>query len=158
MEMILTMIEYGGAKEDDDDYQSPLDLLFEALEEEQPEHIAVRQYKIFKQAAGKTAKSILVSAAVRLSVFTLPEIQSITNTDTMELEKLGERKQAMQAILKNFENYICHCSKRTVIDSEGNRTERVDPEIKERIEEKLMLGIIYKFDLAKLPEGETLED
>ncbi len=58
MEMMLTMIEYGGAKEDEDDYMSPLDLLFEALEEEQPEHIAVRQYKIFKQAAGKTAKSI----------------------------------------------------------------------------------------------------
>lgn len=52
MEMILTMIEYGGAKEDDDDYKSPLDLLFEALEEEQPDHIAVREYKIFKQAAG----------------------------------------------------------------------------------------------------------
>ena len=52
MEMMLTMIEYGGAKEDEDDYMSPLDLLFEALEEEQPEHIAVRQYKIFKQAAG----------------------------------------------------------------------------------------------------------
>lgn len=99
MEMILTMIEYGGAKEDDDDYQSPLDLLFEALEEEQPEHIAVRQYKIFKQAAGKTAKSILVSAAVRLSVFTLPEIQNITNTDTMELEKLGERKQAIFCVI-----------------------------------------------------------
>lgn len=52
MEMMLTMIEYGGAKEDDDDYQSALDLLFEALEEEQPDHIAVRQYHIFKQAAG----------------------------------------------------------------------------------------------------------
>lgn len=52
MEMMLTMIEYGGAKEDDDDFKSPLDLLFEALEEEQPDHIAVRQYKIFKQAAG----------------------------------------------------------------------------------------------------------
>ncbi len=99
MEMILTMIEFGGAKEDDDDYQSPLDLLFEALEEEQPEHIAVRQYKIFKQAAGKTAKSILVSAAVRLSVFTLPEIQNITNTDTMELERLGERKQAIFCVI-----------------------------------------------------------
>ena len=57
MEMMLTMIEYGGAKEDEDDYMSPLDLLFEALEEEQPEHIAVRQYKIFKQAAGKQPKA-----------------------------------------------------------------------------------------------------
>ena len=99
METILYMIENGGAKEEDDDYQSPLDLLFEALEEEQPDHIAVRQYHIFKQAAGKTAKSILVSAAVRLASFTLPEIQHITASDDMELCKLGERKQAIFCII-----------------------------------------------------------
>lgn len=99
MEMMLTMIEYGGAKEDDDDYQSALDLLFVALEEEQPDHIAVRQYHIFKQAAGKTAKSILVSAAVRLASFTLREIQSITDEDTLELSKLGERKQAVFCVI-----------------------------------------------------------
>lgn len=99
MEMLLTMIEYAGAREEDDDYQSPLDLLFEALEEEQPSHIAVREYRIFKQAAGKTLKSILVSAAVRLSVFTLPDIQRITGRDTLELEKLGERKQAIFCII-----------------------------------------------------------
>ena len=99
METILYMIENGGAKEEDDDYQSPLDLLFEALEEEQPNHIAVRQYHIFKQAAGKTAKSILVSAAVRLASFTLPEIQRITASDDMELGKLGERKQAVFCII-----------------------------------------------------------
>ena len=99
METILYMIENGGAKEEDDDYQSPLDLLFEALEEEQPNHIAVRQYHIFKQAAGKTAKSILVSAAVRLASFTLPEIQRITASDDMELGKLGEQKQAIFCII-----------------------------------------------------------
>ena len=99
MEMMLTMIEYGGAKEDDDDYQSALDLLFVALEEEQPDHIAVRQYHIFKQAAGKTAKSILVSAGVRLASFTLREIQSITDEDTLELSKLGERKQAVFCVI-----------------------------------------------------------
>lgn len=99
METILYMIENGGAKEEADDYQSPLDLLFEALEEEQPDHIAVRQYHIFKQAAGKTAKSILVSAAVRLASFTLPEIQRITASDDMELGKLGERKQAIFCII-----------------------------------------------------------
>ena len=99
METILYMIENGGAKKEDDDYPSPLDLLFEALEEEQPDHIAVLQYHIFKQAAGKTAKSILVSAAVRLASFTLPEIQRITATDDMELGKLGERKQAIFCII-----------------------------------------------------------
>jgi len=99
MEMMLTMIEYAGAKEDDDNFQSALDLLFEALEEEQPDHIAVRQYHIFKQAAGKTAKSILVSAAVRLASFTLPEIQDITDEDSLELSKLGERKQAIFCVI-----------------------------------------------------------
>lgn len=99
LEMVLTMIEFGGAKEDADDYRSPLDLLFEALEEEQPNHIAVRQYKIFKQAAGKTAKSILVSAAVRLASFALPEIQQITGSDTLKLGSLGERKQAIFCII-----------------------------------------------------------
>lgn len=99
MEMLLTMIEYGGAKEEDDDYQSALDLLFEALEEEQPKHIAVREYHIFKQAAGKTLKSILVSVAVRLAMFALPEVQKITGHDNLELGKLGERKQAIFCII-----------------------------------------------------------
>lgn len=99
MEMMLTMIEYGSVKEDDEDYQSPLDLLFEALEEEQPGHIALRQYRIFKQAAGKTAKSILVSAAVRLAAFTLPAIQNITGEDSLELARLGERKQAVFCVI-----------------------------------------------------------
>lgn len=99
MEMLLTMIEYGAAKEDDEDYKSPLDLLFEALEEDDPNHIALRQYRVFKQAAGKTAKSILVSAAVRLASFTLQEIQSITNEDSLELSKLGERKQAIFCVI-----------------------------------------------------------
>ena len=99
MEMLLTMIEYGAVKEDDDEYKSPLDLLFEALEEEDPNHIALRQYRVFKQAAGKTAKSILVSAAVRLASFTLPEIQGITTEDTLELSRLGERKQAVFCVI-----------------------------------------------------------
>ncbi len=99
MEMMLTMLEYGAAKEGDGDYQSPLDLLFEALEEENPNHIALRQYKVFKQAPSETAMSILITASVRLAPFTLPEVQRITSKDTMELEKLGERKQAVFCII-----------------------------------------------------------
>lgn len=108
-EMLIYMIENSGAREDDDEYQSPLDLLFEALEEEEPKHIAVREYKIYKQAAGKTAKSILISAAVRLSAFILPDIQRITAKDDLELEKMGERKQAVFAIIPDNDstfNYI----------------------------------------------------
>ena len=99
MEMMLTMLEYGAAKEGDGDYQSPLDLLFEALEEENPNHIALRQYKVFKQAPSETAMSILITASVRLAPFTLPEVQRITSKDTMELDKLGERKQAVFCII-----------------------------------------------------------
>lgn len=99
MEMMLTMLEYGAAKEGDGDHVSALDLLFQALEEENPNHIAVRQYKVFKQAPSETAMSILISAAVRLAPFSLPEIQRITSRDEMELEKLGERKQAIFCII-----------------------------------------------------------
>ena len=108
-EMVMYMIENGGAREDDDDFQSPLDLLFEALEEEEPDHIAVREYKIFKQAAGKTAKSILLSAAVRLSAFIIPDIVNITSHDDMELGMMGERKQAVFAVIPDNDgtfNYI----------------------------------------------------
>ena len=105
----MYMIENGGAREDDDDFQSPLDMLFEALEEEEPDHVAVREYKIFKQAAGKTAKSILLSAAVRLSAFILPQITRITSRDDMELGLMGERKQAVFAIIPDNDgtfNYL----------------------------------------------------
>ena len=108
-EMVMYMIENGGAREDSDDFQSPLDLLFEALEEEDPAHIAVREYKIFKQAAGKTAKSILLSAAVRLSAFILPQIVGITSRDDMELGMMGDRKQAVFAIIPDNDgtfNYL----------------------------------------------------
>lgn len=109
LETVMYMIENGGAREDDDDYQSPLDLLFEALEEEEPDHIAVREYKIFTQAAGKTAKSILIGAAVRLSAFILPEIQHITARDELELSLLGERKQAVFCVIPDNDstyNYL----------------------------------------------------
>lgn len=109
LETVMYMIENGGAKEDDDDFQSPLDLLFEALEEEEPGHIAVREYKIFKQAAGKTAKSILIQAAVRLSAFILPEIQRITDHDELELGMMGERKQAVFCVIPDNDgtfNYL----------------------------------------------------
>ncbi len=108
-ETVMYMIENGGAKEEDDDYQSPLDLLFEALEEEEPNHIAVKQYKVFKQAAGKTAKSILVGAAVRLAAFNLSEIAHTTSRDTLNLGSLGERKRAIFCVTPDNDtsfNYI----------------------------------------------------
>lgn len=96
---LMYMIENSAASEESEDFRSPIDLLFEALEDVEPNHIAVKQYKIFKQAAGKTAKSILVSAAVRLIAFNLPEIQNMTDFDSMDLGSLGERKRAVFCII-----------------------------------------------------------
>ena len=97
-----TLIEFINAmevREDDEEFKNPVDLMFDALEAEKPNHFAVRQYKKYKLAAGKTAKSILVSAAVRLASFTLQEIQDITDEDNLELSKLGERKQAIFCVI-----------------------------------------------------------
>lgn len=109
LETVLYMLENGGASEEDEAYRSPLDLLFEALEDEEPDHIAVREYHIFQQAAGKTARSILITAAVRLSAFIIPEIRSITSHDEMELSWMGERKQAVFAVIPDSDstfNYL----------------------------------------------------
>ena len=76
-------------------YQSPLDVLFERLAEREPDSIAVKQYRVFKQAAGKTAKSILVSVGVRLAAFNLPQINRLTMVDELHLDELGEKKVAL---------------------------------------------------------------
>ena len=97
-----TLIEFLNAmevREDDEEFQNPVDLMFEALEKKKPNHFAVRQYKKYKLAAGKTAKSILVSAAVRLAPFNLPQIKAITDHDDMDLYTLGERKCALYAVI-----------------------------------------------------------
>ena len=110
MEMVMYMLNHAGAREDSDDYQSPLDLLFEALEEEQPDHIAVKQYKIYAQAPGKTRMSIIISAAVRLAAFNISSVAGVTAEDDMELGKLGERKQAIFCVVPdsndNSLNYL----------------------------------------------------
>ena len=98
-ETMMYMIEHAAVREDDEQYKSPLDLLFEVLEEEQPNHVAIKQYKVFKQAAGKTAKSILISAAVRLAAFNLPQYAHLTSRDELELGSLGEKKQAVFCII-----------------------------------------------------------
>lgn len=102
--MVLRVLEYAGVKEEKDDYKSALDMLFEAMERNCPESVAVRQYKVFKLAAGKTAKSILVSAAVRLAPFNLPQLKAITDHDDMDLWTLGEKKCALYAVIPDNDN------------------------------------------------------
>jgi len=105
-EMLMFLIENAATVEDEDEsgYQSPVDILFQGLEDEKPEHIAVKQYKIFKQASGKTAKSILISAAVRLAAFNLPEIAKMTSYDNLDIGTLGERKRAIFCVIPDNDN------------------------------------------------------
>ena len=93
--MIMEMLGSAQVKEEDEDYESPLDILFNRLEMRDPDSIAVKQYHIYKQAAGKTAKSILISVGVRLAAFNLPQIAKLTNTDELDLSSMGERKVAL---------------------------------------------------------------
>jgi type IV secretion system protein VirD4 len=93
--MIMEMLASAQVKEEDEDYESPLDILFDRLEMREPESIAVKQYHIYKQAAGKTAKSILISVGVRLAAFNLKQIANLTCTDELDLASIGERKVAL---------------------------------------------------------------
>lgn len=90
--MVMELLGSAQVKEEDENFESPLDILFERLAMRDPESIAVKQYGIYKQAAGKTAKSILVSVGVRLAAFNLPQIARLTMTDELHLDDLGERR------------------------------------------------------------------
>ena len=93
--MVMELLGSAQVKEKDENFESPLDILFEHLAMRDPESIAVKQYGIYKQAAGKTAKSILVSVGVRLAAFNLPQIARLTMTDELHLDDLGERRVAL---------------------------------------------------------------
>ena len=93
-EMLMFMLECARVMEEDEQYQSPLDLLFQTLEERDPSHIAVREYKVYKQAAGKTAKSILISCGARLAPFDIPQLREIMSYDELELDRMGDRRTA----------------------------------------------------------------
>jgi type IV secretion system protein VirD4 len=99
--MVMEMIAAAEVREDDETYQSPLDELFERLAMRDPEHLAVKQYHIFKLAAGKTAKSILIGLGVRLEKFNLSTIAGITTTDELGLPSIGERKTALFAVISD---------------------------------------------------------
>ena len=99
-----TLIEFINAmevREDDEDFQNPVDLMFEALERKNPNHFAVRQYKKFKLAAGKTSKSILISCGARLAPFDIDELREITSYDELELDTLGDRKTVLFLIMSD---------------------------------------------------------
>ena len=101
---LLEMINASEAREDDPEFQSPVDLMFERLEEKDPEHFAVRQYKKFLLSAGKTRSSILISCGARLAPFDIKELRELMETDDMELDTLGDRKTALFVILSDTDS------------------------------------------------------
>lgn len=98
---LLEMLNAMEVREDDEEFKNPVDLMFDELEEKEPEHFAVRQYKKYKLASGKTAKSILVSCGVRLAPFDIKELREITAYDELELDTLGDRKTALFLIMSD---------------------------------------------------------
>ena len=101
---LLEMINASEAREDDEDFQNPVDLMFERLEEKDPEHFAVKQYKKYKLAAGKTAKSILISCGARLAPFDIKELRDLMETDEMELDTIGDSKTALFVIISDTDD------------------------------------------------------
>ena len=97
--MIMEMLDYAEVREDDEEFESDLDTLFRELEEENPQHIAVRQYNSYKVGAGKTLKSILISVKTRLTFLTIPTVANLLSTDEMELELIGDRKTILYVII-----------------------------------------------------------
>ena len=98
---LLDLINASEAREDDEEYQSPVDILFQQLEEKEPDHFAVKQYRKFKMAAGKTLKSILISCGARLAPFDIKELRDLMETDEMELDTLGDSKAALFVIISD---------------------------------------------------------
>ena len=101
---LLDLINASEAREDDETYQSPVDLLFSQLEEREPDHFAVKQYRKFKMAAGKTAKSILISCGARLAPFDIAELRELMSYDEMELDTIGDRKTALFVIISDTDD------------------------------------------------------
>ena len=101
---LLEMINASEAREDDPEFQSPVDLMFERLEEKDPEHFAVRQYKKFLLSAGKTRSSILISCGARLAPFDIKELRDLMETDEMELDTIGDRKTALFIIISDTDD------------------------------------------------------
>ena len=101
---LLDMINVSEAREDDEEFKNPVDLMFDELEEREPDHFAVKQYKKYKLAAGKTAKSILISCGARLAPFDIKELRDLTSYDELELDMLGDEKTALFVIISDTDD------------------------------------------------------
>lgn len=153
------LIDFLGAmetREDDEDFQNPVDQMFEGLEERKPDHFALRQYKKYKLAAGKTAKSILVSCGARMSPFDIQELRDLTNSDELELETLGDRKTALFIIISDTDDTFSFLASMVYTQLFNLLCERADDHYGGRLRVHVRCLIDEAANIGKIPNLEKL--
>ena len=151
---LLDMINASEAREDDEEFKNPVDLMFDELEERDPEHFAVKQYKKYKLAAGKTAKSILISCGARLAPFDIKELRDLTSYDELELDMLGDEKTALFVIISDTDdtfNFIVSIMYTQLVNllcdrSDDVKTGRLPVHVRCLLDEFANIGQIPKFE------------
>jgi len=152
---LLELINASEAKEDDEEYQSPVDLLFSQLEEKDPDHFAVKQYKKYKLAAGKTAKSILISCGARLAPFDIKELRELMEYDELELDTLGDRKVAFFVITSDTDSTFDFLSSMVIMQMFNTLCTKADDEYGGRLPVHVRC-LLDEFSNIKIPDMQRL--
>lgn len=152
---LLDMINASDTREDDEDYKNPVDLMFERLEEKDPEHFAVRQYKKYKMAAGKTAKSILISCGARLSPFDIKELRALMEYDELELDTIGDRKVAFFVITSDTDSTFDFLSSMAIMQMFNTLCTKADDEYNGRLPVHVRC-LLDEFANIKIPDMQRL--
>ena len=153
--MLLDMINASDTREDDEEYQNPVDLMFERLAEKDPEHFAVRQYAKYKMAAGKTAKSILISCGARLSPFDIKELRDLMEYDELELDTLGDRKVAFFVITSDTDSTFDFLSSMVIMQMMNTLCTKADDEYGGRLPVHVRC-LLDEFANIKIPDMQRL--
>lgn len=152
---LLDMINASDTREDDEDYQNPVDLMFERLAEKDGEHFAVRQYAKYKMAAGKTAKSILISCGARLSPFDIKELRNLMEYDELELDTLGDRKVAFFVITSDTDSTFDFLSSMVIMQMMNTLCTKADDEYGGRLPVHVRC-LLDEFANIKIPDMQRL--
>jgi len=152
---LLELIDASETREDDEDFQNPVDLMFGRLEEKDPEHFAVRQYRKFSLAAGKTAKSILVSCGARLSPFDIKEVRDLMEYDELELDTLGDRKAAFFIITSDTDSTFDFLSSMVIMQMFNTLCTKADDEYGGRLPVHVRC-LLDEFANVKIPDMQRL--
>ena len=153
---MIEMLELCQVKEDDEDFKSPMDILFEELEATKPDCLAVKQYRKFKQAAGKTLKSILISCAARLAPFDIDELREITSYDELHLDEIGDRKTALYIIMSDTDSTYAFLIAMIMYQMFNLLCEKADNEYGGKLPFQVHCLLDEFANIGKIPEFEWL--